>query len=122
MNYPKFEKRIRERIVDPAMQQAAQPAFGTVMHYDKRTNTATIVLSMPGSDHLGQFYTNVPCPTTRGLQMAAPEEGRGCWVIFKDNTLANPMITHFANPDFEGIDYHKQYEAKNDIPRFMMEM
>lgn len=122
MNYPKFEQKIRDKIVSPMQAQQALSGYGIVMSYDTFTNTATVLMAQPGSDQIGQYLTNVPCPSTRGLQQSAPIQGYPCSVTYIDNNVANPMITHFFNHDFIGIDYAKQYEAENDLPRFMMEM
>lgn len=120
--YPRFESKVRDRVVNPAFQEVAQPGYGVVLKYSVRENTATVLMSQPGSDQIGHIYTNVPCPTTVGLQMAAPEFGRPCWVQFADGTMSNPMITHYFNHNYEDIDHRRHSQAINDTPRFMTEL
>lgn len=122
MKNPKFEQKLRENVVDRAAMQNSQPGHGIVLTYDKEKNTATVLMSRPGSELPGEIHSGVACPSTVGLQTAAPEPGRPCLVMFKDGTQSYPMITHFFNPKFEEIDYERQYYIKNDIPRFMLEL
>jgi len=119
---PKFEGKLREQLIYRDDQQRAQPGYGMVMAYDPVENTATVLMSMPGSDQVGEYYHNVPCPTNMGVQVVAPEQGRQCWVVFKDGTPANPMITHYFNHAFKDIDQYRNGRAVNEIPRFMMEL
>lgn len=122
MPNPKFEQKLRDQVVYPDAFQRAQPGYGIVMEYDSSDNTATVLMSMPGSDQIGQYYTKVPCPTNMGIQTVAPEQGRQCWVIFKDGTQANPMVTHFFNHIYSETDALTNGRAVNDIPRFMLEL
>lgn len=121
-NNPKFERKLREQIVYPDDLQRAEPGYGIIMDYNPTDNVATVLMSHPGSDQPGQFFHSVPCPTNMGVQTVAPEQGRQCWVVFKDGTMSNPMITHFFNHTFRDIDAYKNDRAVNDIPRFMLEL
>lgn len=119
---PKFQQRVQDQIVTPSQQQTNQPGYGIVMAYDRLTNTATVLMSQPGSDQWGEFYANVPCPTSVGVQGVGPEIGRPCWVIFADGTMSNPMITHYFNHIYEDIDFDRQNKAQDSMPRFMREI
>jgi len=117
--YPKFSQSIRENIVQSHSKQQAVPGYGIVMDYDSVNNRATVLMSSAGSDQPGEIYKEVICPTTIGIQTVAPETGRPCWVVFKNNNTAFPIITNFFNHVYDQIDYTKQTQATNSIPRYM---
>jgi len=100
----------------------SHPGYGIVLAYHPEENTVDVLMSQPGSDAPGEMFTGVPCPTTMGLQVAGPEIGRPCWVMFKDGTRSTPMVSHFFNYSFDQFDYRKQYYVYDDLPRFMMEL
>lgn len=114
---PKFEQYVRQTVDDHAHTKP-QDRHGIVMAYDPYANTATVMLSARGSDVIGELHKNVPCPTNIGLQMAAPEPGRPCWVVFEGNNERNPVITHFYNHDYFRYDMKRQTIAKTGTPRF----
>lgn len=116
-----LKRKINDQIQNAEMR-VATPGYGIVMGYNRYDNTATVLLSQPGSDMPGRFYTNVPCPTFPGIQMVAPERGRPCWVSFKDGLQSTPVITHFFHHSYRDLEYERQYVADNDVPRFMLEM
>lgn len=119
MQYPKFEQAIQDRVVNSALEQTSRPGYGIILSYDKITNTASVLLSVPGSGNPGEQFNDVPCPTTLGLQMQAPYPGRPCWVTFKDGNQAFPVVSHFFNHVFDQTDYLRQYNATNNIPRYL---
>lgn len=95
--------------------------FGIVQTYDPATNTATVLMSAPDSDELGDLITNVPCPVTLGIQNVAPEPGRPCWVVFKGaQNDRKAMISHYFNHQFEKFDHPKLYNARSSIPRYSL--
>jgi hypothetical protein len=118
-NLPKFEQRLTEKIVNPTVGQASQPSYGIVLAYDMQNNTAQILLANRGSEEPGEIFNDVPCPVYAGVQSVAPEPGRPCLVIFKDNTHTYPMVTHYFNHVYNAIDYNRQNAAVNTTPRFM---
>lgn len=120
--YPKFEQAIRENIVDAAEAQKAQPGYGIILDYDPTYHTATVMMADAFSDQPGELLYGVMCPTTVGLQVTAPEPGRPCWVVFRANDRNNAMITHFFNHVYHKIDYIRNTEALNTIPRYMLGM
>lgn len=121
-HYPKFEQKIYERVVQPQLEQGAQPGYGIVMDYNAQENTATVLMSSRGSEDVDQLYTKVPCPVYMGVQSAAPEKGRHCWVSFKDNSTNYPVVTHYFNHFYSNIDYDRHNLAVNVTPRYMLNM
>ena len=61
INYPKFDKKIDEQIQSAHMQRA-KTRMGTIAQYDKRTNTAVIIMESNYSDTIGGIIMNVSCP------------------------------------------------------------
>jgi hypothetical protein len=120
--YPKLSQSIRENVVRPHSQQQTAGGYGIVMDYEPIRNTATVMMSSPASDQPGEVYREVMCPTMIGVQSVAPEIGRPCWVVFKNGSSTAPIITHFFNHAYDQIDYTKQNQATNSIPRYMTVM
>jgi hypothetical protein len=114
----KFESHLRERIAQSSGVKV-NDRHGLILSYNATKNTATVALTGQDSDFITDLLKEVPCPTYMGLQVAAPEPGRGCWVAFKGGHESQPMITHFYNHDYEKFDYRKMSSAKNDIPRYL---
>jgi hypothetical protein len=122
MEYPKFEERLKDKLINPAAMQRERPGYGMVIDHDRAQNTATVLMAQPGSDQPGEYFTNVPCPIIMGVQMVAPEPGRPCWVVFKDGAENAPYISHYFNPSHEKNDFHQQYDVVNEIPRYIMDL
>jgi hypothetical protein len=120
--YPKFQQRLRNNIIDPVMQQQQTPAYAVVLTFDPLTNTCDIVTAMPGSDEMGEAFSNVPMPMTAGVQAAAPKVGTMCWIAFRDGTRGDPYITHFFDLAFTRNRFDSQYKAVMDTPRYMISM
>jgi len=124
MENKNLTNQIQEGISQARINQAT-PGYGLVMYYDAHDNTATVLMAQPGSDRPGEFYTGVPCPSYLGIQSVAPEQGRPCWVEFRDGMQSSPIITHFFHrptDEEENLEYASQFIAENHIPRFMLEM
>lgn len=118
---PKFDQHI-DNLMRQATQERAHPRYGVVMSYDSSDNTATVLLSAPDSDSMGDIISNVPCPVYMGVQNVAPEPGRPCWVAFKGHNDRSPIITHFFNHAFKQYDNVRQNTAKTSIPNFHLYM
>lgn len=121
MQNRQINNQINQKITNSNMQ-GAQPGYGLVMEYNEEDNTATVLLSRPGSDLPGEYFTGVPCPTMLGVQNVAPETGRPCWVVFRDGVQTSPVITHYFNHAYQDMEYDKHYYAVNTTPRFMMDL
>jgi hypothetical protein len=61
MKYPKFEQNIVSKIDEKNFQQT-KSRIGVVMSYDKRSNTAVLVLEDRMSGAIGDIVKDVPCP------------------------------------------------------------
>ena len=121
-NNPKFNKFIDSKI-QTSDDTRNIDRFGVVLNYDGVTNTATVLMSSPVTESAGDILENVPCPVTMGIQTAAPEPGRPCWVCFKGNRGENyPMISHFFNHNFQKYDYQRHPQAASGIPYYMLSM
>lgn len=122
MPNPKFDKHIKEKISQARAEESAN-RYGIVMSYDRMSNTATVLLSAPESDGTGDLVRGVLCPVYPGIQMAAPEPGRPCWVVFKDRKGEKfPMISHYFNHNYQKFDYAKQNRHFIGLPRFYTAM
>ena len=119
MKYPKFEKAIQERIVQPDAHRRNAPSKAMVLNYDRVSNTAQIMTVRPGSEQTHEIYNRVPCPQSSGVQTVSPEFGRMCWISFPGGSLNTPVITSFFSPNHSTTDYEKHSVAKNDLPHFM---
>lgn len=121
MRYPKFEQKLQDNINSVELRNQ-KPTFGIILRYDPESNTATIMTARPGSAKPGEIYKGVPCPQTLGVQMVSPEAGRPCQLQFPPGQQTAPIIVGFFNPNHIQADHMQQTLAKNDIPRFMMEI
>ena len=121
-NNPKFNQYIDSKI-QTSDETRNIDRFGVVLSYNGVTNTATVLMSSPSTESAGDIIENVPCPVLMGIQMAAPEPGRPCWVCFKGNRGEKyPMISQFFNHDFEKYDYQRHTAASTGIPFYMLSM
>jgi hypothetical protein len=59
--YPKFDKKIDEMISVSEMQRQ-KTRIGVIASYDKRTNTARVLLEDRFSDQITDVLTGVSCP------------------------------------------------------------
>lgn len=61
-NYPKFDQKINDQIQMSRMQQS-RSRMGTVVAYEKTSNTITVVLESQYSDTIGNIVDKIPCPS-----------------------------------------------------------
>lgn len=116
-HYPKFEQRqSRDQTYRDMARTQGREAI--VIAYNSFKNTATVAMSQPKTDELGDIHRDVPCPTTNGIIGVAPDPGRACWVTFKDENERRPVITHFYNNLYEKYDYETATNAQSMTPRF----
>lgn len=116
-HYPKFEKRLDQDLSKREMGNLGGRE-GIIIAYNSFKNTATVMLSDPKTDTPGEIIQNVKCPTYLGLQMAAPDPGRYCYVQFKRGGFKNPIITHFYNENYTDYDYEAQTKVRTWTPNF----
>jgi hypothetical protein len=119
VNYPKFDKKIQEQI-DASVIQQAKTRPGTITSFDKRTNTATVVLEAGNSSSIGNVIANVPCPINNGIQSVAPAIGTRCLVQFRDNNEANPYIISYYDDRNINRNFNRNYTVTSGIPRFLV--
>lgn len=119
---PKFDKHIKSMILSHENSKS-KGRYGLIMGYDKTTNTATVLLSAPDSDVIGDLLRQVPCPVQLGVQSVSPEPGRPCWVVFKnDRDNHNAVVSHYFNQHYNEFDYSRQTQAMSGVPNFMLGM
>lgn len=118
INYPKFDNKIQNQIDISRMKQS-RTRPGVVMQFDKKMNTAVVILDDPLSGQLGNIINNVPCPEIMGIQMVSPGPGTRCLVGFRDDNESSPyIITYFTDPG-KNSGYFNNYVANTGIPKFM---
>jgi hypothetical protein len=115
----RFEEHVKRNIIHPNSEAEVKDGYGIVVHYNPQKNIASVLLAQPATDLPGEIYHNIPCPVQIGVQSVAPEVGRQCWVTFKNQNPAFPVITHFYNYFFETADYEKQTNAMAPMPRYI---
>lgn len=119
IKYPKFDKKINDLITESRFQQTRSRP-GVVISFDRRSNTANIILEDKMSGEVGEILRDVPCPDTQGIQSVAPFAGSRCVVGFRDDNERYPFIISFIND----INYHSKnrinYSVDTGIPNFLI--
>lgn len=119
-NYPKFDKRIQEQI-DLTGLQKSKTRPGMITSFDKKTNTATVIMEDYSSESMGNVMTKVPCPVLRGVQSVSPVAGTRCLVAFRDNNESNPYIVNYFEDTNINRVYSSSYIIHTGVPRFMVD-
>jgi len=119
VNYPKFDKKIQDQI-DVTEMQKARTRPGVIASYDKRQNTAVVILEDQYSQNIGNVIKNVVCPVTNGVQAVAPTPGSRCLVGFRDNNEAKPYIINFYNDAGNTGNYRYYNTVNTGVPNFMV--
>lgn len=118
INYPKFDQKIKDQITDSRFQQS-KTRPGTIMDYDKMTNTATVILDERYSSSIGDIVTQVPCPFTYGIQGVAPHAGTRCLVGFRNDSERDPFILNYFNDSYDTSKAILNNQVDTGIPKFM---
>lgn len=123
MQHELFDKKLRDGVIQQSFDRQLEfsSGHGIILDYDAKTNTATVLMSKPGTDQVGDVLREVLCPTNIGIQGAAPEAGRPCWVDFKSGRNI-AVITHYFNHLYDKYDYIRQTRAVINTPRFLFTM
>lgn len=116
----KNKQDLDDTLLKNRYQKNTNGTIGTIISYEKMTNTATVVISKQETSDIDEIITGVPCPTFLGVQMVAPESGRPCWIVFKNGDVTQPLITHFYNHLYSKYDYPKQMGSSNIIPTYLL--
>lgn len=120
MDDVKITKIVKDLIRQEKLSTPIQRS-GVILNYYPIDNTADILLSNTLSDQPQDVLSRVPCPTSIGIQQAAPEPGRGCWVVFDGIGQNKPYVISIHNPHYTFYDYERQTHAYNSIPNFLTE-
>jgi hypothetical protein len=119
VNYPKFDQKIQDQInVTNFQQPRSRP--GIITSFDRMNNSATIVLDDHNSDLMGSVITDVPCPTTKGIQSVAPTIGTRCLVAFRDTNEARPYVIGFFEDTKRNMTYTMNNIVDTGVPRYMV--
>jgi len=118
-NYPKFDKKINEFIDNKRFTQT-RTRPGVVISFDKKKNTANILLEDKMSGDIGNILREVPCPDTQGVQTVAPLAGARCMVGFRDDNERYPYIVSFINDINYQAKNRVHYSVETGIPNFLI--
>jgi hypothetical protein len=119
INYPKFDQKINDQISNNKFQQT-KTRPGTIMAYNKSTNTATVLLEERYAGTIGDIIANVPCPFTYGIQAVAPHPGVRCIVGFREDAERNPYIVTFYNDAYDTPKNIINTHVDTGTPKFMV--
>lgn len=119
VNYPKFDQKIKDHIEDNNFQ-SSKTRPGTIMQYNKSTNTATVILDERFSNAIGDIVTKVPCPFVYGIQTVAPSPGTRCLVGFRNNSERDPFILNYFNEFYDMNKTMSNNQIDTGIPKFMV--
>jgi hypothetical protein len=114
-----MQDQARQAVNDNS-QQMMSGRLGVISSYDEVNHTATVMISGEKTDVIEDILQNVMCPVTLGIQGVAPSPGRECWVVFKDNNISQPLITHYYNHRYSQYDYSKQTQANYGLPNYLL--
>jgi len=118
-HYPKYDQRINSEFQSRRLQET-KPRFGTVISYDKLTNTATILMDDKHSNTIGNAHRGVSCPSIQGIQAVAPNAGSRCVLGFRDDSETTPYIISFIEEGSSIGKYAPAYMVDTGIPRYMV--
>lgn len=122
MRNPKFEQKIKDTLITPALQQDQKSKYGIIVNFNKKTNSAMVQLINPMSHMLAEVVTDVPCGYQSGIQMEAPTPGRLCMLSYLDSAGAHPVITQLFSAAYSTFDYETHYYADSGVPLYMRMM
>lgn len=117
--YPKFDQKISGLINDNKMQES-KTRPGTIMQYDKMSNTATVVLDEKLGGTIGDIVNKVPCPFVYGVQTVSPHPGTRCVVAFRNDSERDPYIVSIIASEFDTAKTIKNNSVNTSIPKFMI--
>jgi hypothetical protein len=118
IKYPKFDNKIQNQIDASKMRQSKMRP-GLIMQFDKKNNSATIILDDAFSGEIGNIVNNVPCPSSMGIQNVAPAPGTRCLVGFRDDNENNAYVVSYFEENNVGSNFLHNYVANTGIPKFM---
>lgn len=119
INYPKFDEKLNQHINNLKFQQT-KTRPGTIMSYDRLTNTATILLDEKYAGTIGDIIAKVPCPFSYGVQSVAPHAGTRCIVGFRNDSERDPYIVTIYNESLDSTKLIINQSVNTGIPKFMV--
>ncbi len=118
VNYPKFDNKIQNQI-DAARLKQSKSRPGLVMKFDRKLNSATVILDDALSGQIGNIIENVPCPSIMGVQSVCPEPGTRCLVGFRDDNENHAYIINYFDDPIRVSPQMPNYVVNTGIPKFM---
>jgi len=119
VNYPKFDKKIQEHIDNNNFQQS-KTRSGIISFVNTMRGTASVILDNPHTGEIGSILTDVPYPSTEGIQMVAPLLGTRCIVAFRGKNESEPYILSVYDSPSNMLKRHSKNNVKTGVPRFMV--
>jgi len=119
VNYPKFDKKIQDQIENFNFQQNKSRS-GIIASFNYNSNTVNVILDNPNTGEMGSILTDVPYPSTKGVQTVAPLLGTRCMVMFRGRNESEPYIVGVYDAISNLSDKMAKTKVKTGIPRFMV--
>jgi hypothetical protein len=116
--YPKFDNKIQNQIDQSRMRQS-KTRPGVVMQFNKKMNTAMVVLDDQLSGQIGNIINDVPCPAVMGVQTVSPDAGTRCLIGFRDDNENHPYIISYFNDFGSTSGKLNNYVVNTGIPKYM---
>jgi hypothetical protein len=117
--YPKFDQKINNLIQDSKLQES-KTRPGTIVEFDKMSNTATVILDEKFGGTVGDIVNRVPCPFTYGIQGVSPHPGTRCVVAFRSDSERDPYIVSIIADGFDTVKTIRNNSVNTGIPKFMI--
>ena len=96
----RFRDLLKDEVVKPMIDQIAKTALGTIIEYEKRTNTATVNMAdvLTGSPTVLFF---VPVQIANGFNQCGPFPGQRVILTFTRGMANAPLITGVCDQRYE---------------------
>lgn len=94
--------------------------MGVITAYNEIDNTATVLVSQGTMGNVDQVLENVPCPFYPGVQMVNPQPGLCCYVIYMDNKISQPIISHYYSYRHEKYAYEAKTATPFAVPSYLV--
>lgn len=117
--YPKFDDKLNSHINANQLQQS-KTRLGTIMSYNRTSNTAVVVLDDRMTNQIGNIVRGVPCPSLLGIQSVAPTAGSRCVIGFTNSNEKSPYIISYVDDSSSIGKYMPSYSVDTGIPKFLV--
>jgi hypothetical protein len=119
VHYPKYEEKLNSEFESRKLKDS-KPRFGTVVSYDRNTNTIAVIMDDKYSNSIGNMYRDVPCPAINGIQSVAPNAGSRCVLGFRDNSENDAYVISFLEENSSIGKYGPSYVINTGIPKYLV--